>query len=55
MTSITIKSIFSISNNIVTKSRNRLDPKLLSKIVLLKSQGKSLEEIKKENKIKEED
>ncbi|PTB34694.1 hypothetical protein M441DRAFT_155144, partial [Trichoderma asperellum CBS 433.97] len=36
-TSAAIESVFSISNNIITKSRNRLKPILVKEIILLKS------------------
>ncbi|EEU33654.1 uncharacterized protein NECHADRAFT_56317, partial [Fusarium vanettenii 77-13-4] len=36
-TSASIESTFSISNNIITKSRNRLDPEVVKKVLLLKS------------------
>ncbi|PTB34687.1 hypothetical protein M441DRAFT_155169, partial [Trichoderma asperellum CBS 433.97] len=35
--STAIKSVFSIFNNIITKSRNRLNPSLVKEIILLKS------------------
>ena len=36
-TSASIESTFSISNNIITKSRNRLSPDIVRKVILLKS------------------
>jgi len=36
-TSAPIERIFSISSNIITKSRNRLEPDTVKRIVLLKS------------------
>jgi hypothetical protein len=36
-TSAAIERVFSISSNIITKSRNRLDPKIVQELTLLKS------------------
>jgi hypothetical protein len=36
-TSVPVERTFSISSNIITKSRNRLDPETVKRIVLLKS------------------
>ena len=45
-TSASIERIFSISSNIITKSRNRLEPDTVGQIVLLKSwKIKSLKEL----------
>ena len=45
-TSASIERIFSISSNIITKSRNRLEPDTVKQIVLLKSwKIKSLKEL----------
>ncbi|PTB47274.1 hypothetical protein M431DRAFT_102726, partial [Trichoderma harzianum CBS 226.95] len=47
-TSAAIESVFSISNNIIIKIRNRLNPNLVSKIILLKSWMKDFKELENE-------
>ena len=47
-TSAAIESVFSISNNIITKSRNRLEPSLVKEIILLKSWIKDFKELENE-------
>ena len=47
-TSAAIESIFSISNNIITKSRNRLEPSLVKEIILLKSWIKDFKKLENE-------
>ncbi|PTB47247.1 hypothetical protein M431DRAFT_102899, partial [Trichoderma harzianum CBS 226.95] len=47
-TSAAIESVFSISNNIITKARNRLNPNLVSEIILLKSWMKDFKELENE-------
>jgi hypothetical protein len=57
-TSASIESTFSIGNNIITKSRNRLSSTIVKELILLKSWKtslKKLEELDKENRIEEED
>jgi len=45
-TSAPVKRVFSISSNIITKNRNRLEPDTVKRIVLLKSwKIKSLKEL----------
>ncbi|PTB47251.1 hypothetical protein M431DRAFT_102891, partial [Trichoderma harzianum CBS 226.95] len=54
-TSAAIESVFSISNNIIIKARNRLNFNLVSEITLLKSWIKDFKELEneyfKENKL----
>ena len=58
-TSASIERIFSISSNIITKSRNRLEPDTVKQIVLLKSwKIKSLKELEdnfRYSRVEEED
>ena len=54
-TSATIKSTFSISNNIITKSRNRLLLNTVRQLILLKSWYKSYKDLNKEEEYLEED
>ena len=58
-TSASIERIFSISSNIITKSRNRLEPDTVRQIVLLKSwKIKSLKELEdnfRYSRVEEED
>ena len=58
-TSASIERIFSIGSNIITKSRNRLEPGTVKQIVLLKSwKIKSLKELEdnfRNSNIEEED
>ena len=58
-TSASIERIFSISSNIITKSRNRLEPDTVRQIVLLKSwKIKSLKELEdnfRNSNVEEED
>ena len=58
-TSASIERIFSISSNIITKSRNRLEPDTVRQIVLLKSwKIKSLKELENNfrySRVEEED
>ena len=57
-TSASIESTFSIGNNIITKSRNRLSSTTIKELILLKSWKtsiKRLEELYKENKDEKED
>ena len=58
-TSASIERIFSIGSNIITKSRNRLEPGTVKQIVLLKSwKIKSLKELEdnfRNSNVEEED
>ena len=58
-TSASIERIFSISSNIITKSRNRLEPETVRQIVLLKSWKlkdlKELEDNFRNSGVEEED
>jgi len=55
-TSASVERIFSISNFIISKSRNRLDSETIKKLILLKSwKIKDFMELKLENELEEKD